>query len=382
MLLTMPMQGRSGKTGYRAIRKTRDWINIQPLQTGGMLDEAAMTALMEYADGYAICDYCNGCLDTIANPPVAELTREILPAFLGCDNVRLTTGAREGKFAVFHAITRPGDTIVVDANRHYSTYVAAERNGLKVVEVPNSGYPEYRIDVRDYIPLIERHRPALLLLTYPDGNYGNLPDARLLGTIARKYDVPLLINGAYAVGRLPVSLVEIGADFIVASAHKSMAASGPLGLLGMHRKWEERLLRESERYSGKEIEFLGCTARGAGVVTLMASMQRLQERVQAWDRQVAKVQWFCGEMQTLGFTALGESTHRHDLVAFESPRLYEISQTRREKGYFLYKELKKRHIWGIRPGQTRRFKVSTFAAGREELQVVVDAFRDIIDRFA
>ncbi len=382
MLLTTPLTIRSGQKGCPPLRKNRDAINIHPLQTGGMLDEAAMTALAAYGDGYAICDYCNGCLDTIANPPVKDLTREILPSFLGCDTVRLTTGAREGKFIVFHALTRPGDTILVDANRHYSTHVAAERTGLRIVEVPNSGYPEYRIDVRDYIPLIERHRPALMLLTYPDGNYGNLPDAGELGAIARRYGVPLLINGAYSVGRLPVSLAETGADFIVASAHKSMASTGPLGLLGMRKKWEGVLLKTSEKYPRKEIEFLGCTARGAGVVTLMASMPRLVERVRTWDRQVAKARWFCREMEKLGIRQLGEKEHRHDLIAFESPRLYEISQSRRQKGYFLYKELKKRRIWGIRPGQTRKFKVSTFAATREELQAVIDAFRDIIERFA
>jgi Sep-tRNA:Cys-tRNA synthetase len=380
MLLT-PVTPALERKFSSPIRKNRDFINIMPLQTGSLLDQTAKTALMEYGDGYAICDHCNGCLEKIQNPPVADLLGDILPRFLDCDTVRLTTGAREGKFMVFHALTNPGDTVLVDANRHYSTYIAAERLGLNVIEVPNSGYPEYRIDVKDYIPLIEQYRPKLVLLTYPDGNYGNLPDAKLLAGITQQYNLPFLLNGAYAVGRLPVCLEETGADFIVASAHKSMAASGPLGVLGMKKKWEEKVLKKSGRYSRKEIESLGCTSRGAGVITLMASMPRLIERVQAWDQQVEKAQWFSRQMEKLGMNQLGEKKHRHDLMTFESPLLYEISQSCPQKGYFLYKELKKRRIWGIKPGRTRKFKISTFAAAENELETVVDAFKDIIAKY-
>ena len=56
-------------------------------------------------------------------------------------------------------------------------------------------------------------------------------DAEKIASICHEYDVPLLLNGAYAVGRMPVSAKEIGADFIVGSGHKSMAASGPVGVL-------------------------------------------------------------------------------------------------------------------------------------------------------
>ncbi len=380
-MLLSPLTSESNNKFSFLTRKTRGFVNIMPLQTGSILGRKAKKALMEFGNGYAICDYCDGNLHGIQNPPVEYLVQGILPQFLGCDTVRLTMGAREGKFIVLHAMTNPGDTIIVDSNRHYSTYVAAESNGLNVIEVPNSGYPEYQIDVNDYITLIEKHHPKLVLLTYPDGNYGNLPDAKRLGDITRQYDVPYLLNGAYAVGRIPISLKETGADFIVASAHKSMASTGPLGLLGIKKKYEHTILKKSALYPKKEVEFLGCTSRGAGIVTLMASMPELIKRIQQWNRQVEKVQWLSSEMKKLGINQLGETPHRHDLIAFESPVLYKISKSRREKGYFLYKALKKRNIWGIKPGHTRRFKLSTFAASRDELKMMVDVFKDILNRY-
>jgi len=41
------------------------------------------------------------------------------------DAAILTNGCREAKFAVLHALTKPGDPVVIDGNKHYTTYVAA-----------------------------------------------------------------------------------------------------------------------------------------------------------------------------------------------------------------------------------------------------------------
>jgi len=360
----------------------KDLINIMPLQTGGILTDAAREALVEFGDGYSVCDFCLGSLCDITNPPVREFVHDLLPPFLGCDVATITYGARDGMFMVMHSLAKPGDSIIVDGNRHYTTIVAAERVGLKVIEVPHSGYPEFRIDVNKYITLIEKHNPKLILLTYPDGNYGNLPDATKLGKIAREYDVPYVVNGAYAVGRMPVNMQDIGADFIIGSGHKSMASAGPSGVLGMGEKWEKVVLRKSLAYSNKQVELLGCSLRGVPLITLMASFPYVVERVQHWDEQVSKAQWFSARLEELGFKQLGEQPHRHDLLHFETPMLYDISKHIRERGYFLYKELKKRGIWGPQPGMTRAFKVSTFSANEEQLNFVVDSFKDILHKYS
>ncbi|GAG45862.1 unnamed protein product, partial [marine sediment metagenome] len=39
-----------------------------------------------------------------------------------------------------------------------------------------------------------------------------------------------------------------------------------------------------------------------------------------------KAQWFSSELQKLGFKQLGETPHRHDLLHFETPTLYDISK--------------------------------------------------------
>jgi Sep-tRNA:Cys-tRNA synthetase len=379
------MEQKSSKSLQKLSGLHRDHkglINLMPLQTGGMLTDAAREALMEFGDGYAVCDFCQGSLCNVTNPPIRDFVQELLSQFLGCEVATITHGAREAKFMVMHSLAKPGDTILVDGNRHYTTFVAAERVGLNIIEVPHSGHPEFRVDVNEYVTLIKEHAPKLILLTYPDGNYGNLPDARRLTEIAQEYSIPYILNGAYAVGRMPISMEETGADFIVGSGHKSMASAGPVGVLGMKKKWEQTVLRKSGRHSNKDIELLGCSVRGVPLMTLMASFPFVKERVTHWDEQVSKAQWFSAELEKLGFIQLGEKPHRHDLLHFDAPALYEISKRVREKGYFLYKELKERGIWGPQPGLARSFKLSTFAADRQQLGFVIDSFKAILSKYS
>lgn len=368
-------------------RETRGMINIDPLQAGGILTEAAKKALIEWGDGYSVCDFCRGRLDEIKNPPIYDFVYNVLPEFLGADVARITGGAREGKFIIMHAISNPGDWIVIDKNAHYTTYVAAERAGLKIKEVLNSGYPEFKIKAEDYEKAImeiketdAQAKISLILLTWPDGNYGNFADAKKVAEIAKKYKIPFLLNAAYAIGRMPASMRDIGADFIVGSGQKSMAACGPIGVMGTKKDWEEIVLRKSRYSKSKEIEMLGCTSRGASIITLMASFPFVAERIKKWPEQVEKARWFSKKMEALGIKQLGEKPHNHDLMFFESEKLFEISQKHKDSGFFLYKELKKNNIWGIKPGLTKHFKLSTFAASKEELEKVIKVFAEILKK--
>ena len=366
-------------------RESKGMLNIDPLQTGGILTDAARRALQEWGDGYSVCDFCKGRLDEIKTPPIYDFVYDVLPKFLGADVARITEGAREGKFLVMHAIAEPGDWIIADKNAHYTTYVASERANLKIKEVPHSGYPDFKINAEDYITAIEeikkneKTKIALILLTWPDGNYGNLPDAKKVAQIAREYKIPFMLNAAYAIGRMPINMKDIGSDFIVGSGHKSMAACGPIGVIGMKKEWEEIVLKKSKYFKSKEIEMLGCTERGAPLITLLASFPQIVARVKKWDEQVEKARWFSSLLEELQIIQLGEKPHNHDLMFFESNNLYEISKRNKNGAFFLYKELKKRGIWGIKPGLTKHFKLSTFAASKDDLNKVATAFKEITE---
>jgi len=361
-------------------------INIDPLQRGGILTPEARAALVEWGDGYSVCDFCGGMLDRIKNPPIEEFVHGVLPEFLGTDEVRITHGAREGKYAAMHALCEKGDYVVMDGNAHYTTILAAERAGLKIEYVPSSGEPSYAISAQGYADAIERAyeqkgNVSMAVLTYPDGNYGNLADANAVANVCHDYGVPLMLNGAYAIGRMPVSARELEADIIVGSGHKSMAASGPVGVLGASEEYAKTIFRLSPTKKNKEVELLGCTVRGAPLLTLMASFPAVIERIKAWPEEIEKARWFSSEMEKLNMVQLGDRPHNHDLMFFLAENLYEISQTAKKGRYFLYRDLKERGVSGIKPGLTRQFKLSTFGLSREMLQKVLGAFEDIINSY-
>jgi Sep-tRNA:Cys-tRNA synthetase len=373
---------------YGLTRDTeRKNLNLNPLQRGGVLPVAARKALYEFSDGYSVCDYCAGRLDEISKPEIKGFLDD-LASFINMDHARTVHGAREGKFAVMHALCKPGDTIVVDGNAHYTTHVAAERAGLNMIEVPNSEYPEYKISPESYKEVLDElsdqgEDVSLVLLTHVDGNYGNLTDSRLIGNIAHNSGVPMLLNCAYSMGRLPVDAKKFKADFVVGSGHKSMAASGPIGVLGLRDEWADIILKRSDRHVVKELEMLGCTSRGAPVATLMASLPYVIERLKKWDEEVYGTLKFVEKMEKIeGVKQLGIKPKEHDLVRFETPLFDEIAEKHPRRGFFLYEELKKRNIVGIKRGQTKWFKCSVYGFTPEQKEYIGQCFVDIVDKYS
>ncbi|MDD4352899.1 MAG: O-phospho-L-seryl-tRNA:Cys-tRNA synthase [Candidatus Nanoarchaeia archaeon] len=367
---------------YSNIRRyNRGKININPLQTAGKLTSNAEKALVEFGDGYSVCDFCKGTVEQIENPPIKHFLEKDLPEFIGADFVRITHGAREGKERIFRALTKPGDIIILDENRHYSTDAAIQSTGLKEILVKNDGKDTKMINVKDYVPLIEQYNPSLIFLTYPDGTYGNLSDAKRLAEIAKKYNIPFIINGAYAIGRMPINMKELGADFIIGSGHKSMASSGPIGVLGFDKKWENKMTEKVNGHEKKEIGCLGCSVRGAPIITLMASFPEVYKRVQDWSNEVEKARWFSKEMEKLGLVQQGQKPHNHDLMYFKTDIFYEISNVHPKKRGFLYEKLKENGIVGVKHGVTKFIKISTFGIQKDDLKKVLNVFNMIIENY-
>ncbi|MCL2142568.1 MAG: O-phospho-L-seryl-tRNA:Cys-tRNA synthase [Methanimicrococcus sp.] len=387
----MPLNSNSLQMFQHIKRDVRDFINIDPLQTAGKLTQAAREALLEWGDGYSVCDYCNGVLDMIKKPPIEEFVHKALPEFLGVSEARVMNGARESKFAVMNHLAKEAEGenyVVMDAWAHYSSKVAAECAGLDVVFTKK---PEKQIEPEDFKEAIEAgiqqkgKKPLLTMLTYPDGNYGNLADVKKIAQISHEYEIPVLLNGAYAVGRMPINVKKMGVDYVVGSGHKSMSACGPIGVLGVSD--EERaaeLFKKSQYNKNKEVALIGCTSRGAPIMTLIASFPEVYRRSQPdeWAKEVDLAQKFIKRLEDTGeFKLFGQNPHQHDLMFFEAPGFFKISEKTKNGRFFLYNELKEKKIHGIKPGLTKNFKISTYGVGKENLNFVADTFEEILRKY-
>lgn len=386
---------------YRTISRDieENYINLNPIQAGGRIpnDPNVIRIIMEHIDGYSTCDFClTGRLNEINTPPICDFHDDIAQ-FCGMDAARLTPGCRQAQFAAINALTSAGDSIIIDSLAHYTTYLSAERANVNVFEIPNLGSPTFELDYESVNNIINdvkkktSNYPKLVVLTHVDYNYGNIANVKEVSKIAREYRIPFIINGAYTIGRKPISGKDLGADIMTASLHKSFASPAPSGLLLVNEPYIKDIFKNSEivgnwsnrTFSNKEIEILGCTLPGVITMAVMAVFPHVVERVKNWDKELEKAIYFAEKLDNLdGMYQQGQKPHKHDLMRFESPILHEISQTHPRKGFFLYEELKENKIWGLQPGITKSFKISTYGQSMENLKYCIDIFSDIIHKYA
>mgnify|MGYP000026364600 CR=1 FL=1 len=238
-------------------------FNVDPLQTGGIPPESVVKQLLQWMKGYPMCLYCPGDVHRVSKPNIKRLVEEELPSFLGADVVRLHHGAREGTFTVlfalykYHILNRKDKApiVIIDGNTHYSMILATERVMLECVLTRVSDEPEYRVIEEDFANKIEEAKskygkePLAIIVNYPDGKYTNIPNLKRIVKIAREYDVYVIVDGAYAIGRMPFNMKEEGVDVAIGSAHKSMACIGPLGVIGMTEDIAKIVLKKSVELS-------------------------------------------------------------------------------------------------------------------------------------
>jgi Sep-tRNA:Cys-tRNA synthetase len=153
---------------------------------------------------------------------------------------------------------------------------------------------------------------------------------------------------------------------------------GTIGILATTSKWVDKLFRKSYLYEKKDVELLGCTARSQSIACLIAALPYVKKRIREWEGEVEKARWFSEKMEGLGeIRQLGTKPTKHDLMRFETPLFRRIGDRHRKRGYFLYYELEKRGIIGIKPGQTSWFKLSTYGLSWDQVRYLYGAFEEI-----
>ena len=381
---------------------------INPIMTGGILATEVQRKLYEEEwtkVGYSVCFDClEGRSGLISKPPIRDFLKDIAE-FFGGDLAEHTFGCRAAQFSVAKTISEHlkndssrdyTNIVVVDSLSHYSTIMAAEMNGLKVAEVPNKGYPEYKIEAEDFARKIEEIKektgklPGLVMATHVEPYYGNLNPVKDVGKIAREYNIPYMINAAYAAGIFPINIRDLKADFLTVSAHKSMASLGPLGFVITNYEWEKKMFEKSSTttdrsgrsFGAKIINIFGCSVGGTPLVSSMYSFPNVVERVKHWDEELKKTIWLIEELEKLdGIMSLGAHPHVHHLVAFETPIFWEISKHHKRRGFFLAEEMLKRKIVGLHRGLSKHIKLSVYGLNWDQVRLVRDAFYDIVEEF-
>lgn len=367
-------------------------INIDPIQAGGRLTADALKAVIAYGDGYSVCDNCRkpNRLDYIEKPPVAQFHKD-LAAWLNMGAARVVPGARRGFQAVAHTYVRKGDPVLLTALSHYTEFLAVEGAGGVACEVAAGDRKIITADaaaatIEEVMKKFGRP-PVLAIIDHVDYQYGNMHDVSGIAKVAHQYDIPVLYNGAYTVGILPVDGKALGADFVVGSGHKSMAAPAPSGVLATTTEREKEVFRTTaitgdltgRKFGIKEPELMGCTLMGVTLLGMMASFPHVKERVKHFDAELANNRAVLdGLLSVAGTKLLSESPRKHTLSRIDSTGSFDqVARYHKKKGFFFSSALLEKGIVGIIPGATRIWKLNTYGMTQAQAKYLAQAFLDI-----
>lgn len=158
-----------------------------------------------------------------------ENARNRAKKYLSADNVIFTRGTTEALNLLANVLQfNYGDTVLLTEMEHHSNIVpwqlVAEKYFLNIdyICINDSG----DIDMDDFYKKINSN-VKVLSITHVSNVLGTVNDVKKITEIAKKFNIIVVVDGAQAVGHMPVNINDIGCDFYVTSCHKMF---GPFGV--------------------------------------------------------------------------------------------------------------------------------------------------------
>ncbi|WP_432362874.1 aminotransferase class I/II-fold pyridoxal phosphate-dependent enzyme [Sporosarcina sp. UB5] len=175
-------------------------------------------------------------LDDLHEPSgvIREAEQRLSALYQSDKSFFLVNGSTVGNLAMMYAACRPGDTVIVQRNAHKSIFHAIELTGAKPVFVsPAWSYHSKTPGTVRFSRVkeaIEAYPQAkAVVLTYP--TYYGVAGSELTDIIQYSHSkgIPVLVDEAHgahfvAGSAFPQSALELGADVVVHSAHKTLPA--------------------------------------------------------------------------------------------------------------------------------------------------------------
>jgi cysteine desulfurase/selenocysteine lyase len=253
----------------------------------------------------AICEYygtCNANVHRAVHSLGAEATRryeavrEVVARFVGAPSgggVVYTSGATLAINLVAHGWGRkfvhPGDTILLTEMEHHSNLVPwqilARERGARLAFVPV--LPDGRLDLDAFHRMLGDRRVVLTAFTHASNVLGTVNPAAEMARAAHAAGALVLLDAAQSLPQRPLSMVDLGCDFLVFSGHK---ACGPTGIGALVARPElletldpfiaggdmiDLVTEETSTWAGIPARFEAGTPNVSGVIGLGAALDYL-----------------------------------------------------------------------------------------------------------
>lgn len=174
-------------------------------------------------------------LDDLHSPEGVILEAETLLSQLYCveKSYFLVNGSTVGNLAMVMAALSENDTVLVQRNCHKSIMNGIELVGAKAVFLGPNYHQEWGVSGGVSVEIVKKAldvycNAKAVILTYPN-YYGMVNQLEEIIKLAHSRNIPVLVDEAHGAhfisgGSFPKSAVQLGADIVVQSAHKTLPA--------------------------------------------------------------------------------------------------------------------------------------------------------------
>lgn len=250
-----------------------------------------------------------------------EEGRRKLAAYLNAPSEReviFTRGTTEAINLVSNSYLRPkigpGDEILITHMEHHSNIVPwqmlRDQTGATLRIIPINKHGELRMDELESM-LSERVK--LLAMVHVSNALGTINPVAEVCAMAKKFDIPVLVDGAQALPHTKVDVQELGCAFYCCSAHKMY---GPTGIGALWSR-EETLDAMPPWQGGGEMI--------SKVTFEKTTWNQLPSKFEAGTPNIAGgVAWAAAidYMESLGVANI--AAHEHEVLEYATARMNEL----------------------------------------------------------
>jgi isopenicillin-N epimerase len=238
------------------------------------------------------------------NSLIREL-RSALADFLHCqrDELAIVRNATEANNVVCNGLDlQPGDEALLTDQEHPGGRCCWEQKAkrhqikLNIVTLPKP--PASRDEILDRFTRALTPRTRILVFSHITTVTGVILPAKEICALARKHGILTHIDGAHAIGQIPLDLHDLGCDFYATSPHKWLLAPKGTGTLYvreelLERLWVHTASAEWQNYKLKAYRFSNLGTSNLSVLAGLAAALRFHEtlgpqRVYARIHELAK----------------------------------------------------------------------------------------------
>ena len=187
-----------------------------------------------------------------AFPPLMQAARQRLADFVGVKPSELlfSRNATEALQAIISQYRRvgPGDVVMyadLDYNAmQWAMNALAARTGARVVTLDIPEPVSRDAILAAYAAALDREpRTKLLLLTHCNNKTGLIHPVKAIADLARARGVDTVVDAAHSFGQVPLTVAELGADFVGLNVHKWLGAPVGVGAMVIREEKLDRIDR-------------------------------------------------------------------------------------------------------------------------------------------